>query len=418
MQQRKPANEEQTGAKDSLDAATDAIPAAAPKPTENPEGFAATHNTTMNQASGLTEQKPDQLVLSDDVEMDNAPTTEPEAKDETMPTARAVSSPLAAVPAAVAPVAAAAVPPAVLRGAYTTPGPQKKVVQTPASRPSSSRNHAALVDGQFHPTPMETPATETGNQQLSRPAAIPFGSPPPRTVFANKKAKRMEGESTLVADIAPPATAATAAAGVAPTAHAGSIPSSSKAHAMGPPVPAVRSKGERSTGMTRPAPRPRLPISPDGAKQAQQGAEKPKKANAPMKEIHLNVARYGKGPVIRRPAACPPLFKSAEGRRPLPPPPPPSAQKTSAAAAISGNFFNQERTLISMLSNGGMTTRPAPYVGGAQQQRNQQKVPQQCAVSASPVVAVYGQQQAGNGPSPQLGSALGWAFSQLRQQQR
>lgn len=340
-----------------------------------------------------------------------------EALEEPITTTVAPSadSPPISMPAATVPVVVA--PPTATRGTFTTPAPHRKGMQTPASRPSTSRNHAALSDGQFQPTPMDTPATVVGNLP-SRFAPIPFRSPPPRTVFAMKKARRTEvearpGASTAVMEVVPPPAIAAPVAATTTTVPTSATILAAGPQPVGPPVPAVRSKGERST-VTRPAPNPSLPISPDGAKQAQHEMPKQqhKKKAAPLKELPLNLARFGKGPVIRRPATCPPLFKPAEGRPPLPPPPPPSAQKTNAAAAVSGQFFSQEKGLISFLSAGGMTGKVAAAGSGVLQAVA-------CPMSTGQTMAApvrHVAPVAGRGPSPQVGSALGWAFSQLRQQ--
>jgi hypothetical protein len=259
-----------------------------------------------------------------------------------------------------------------------TPANRRKAIQTPSSRPSTSRNHAALADGQFQPTPVpnSTPgATVIANATQNRNNINNnFRSPQPRTVFGNKKraANSMEeskigGGGNNTASIARLATISPAAV----------------------PKSAGRSSGKRQQTATR----------------------------EPMEALPININQFGKGPVLNKPDACPPLFKKNAstgvlGKRPLPPLPPlpaPSAQKTSQAVALSGQFFSQEKGLLAFMSDKHSKK-------GKQVQR------QHAALMPRPpmpliVPAIAPLETAVPAAAPAVGSSLGWAFSQLKQQQ-
>ncbi len=298
----------------------------------------------------------------------------------------AVASALPTAPAAPAANATAAT--AVKTRPFVTPANRRKAIQTPSSRPSTSRNHAALADGQFQPTPLpnSTPAATVIANKGNNGS---FRSPQPRTVFGNKKraANSMEeskiggGNNNNTSSIARLATSSS-------------------------PVAAPKSAGR------------------SGKKQQ----TAPTSTREPMESLPINLSQFGKGPVLNKPDSCPPLFKKSAstgvlGKRPLPPLPPlpaPSAQKASQAVALSGQFFSQEKGLLAFMSD------KQNKQGQAKQQQQQQQYPALMPRPPMPLVvpaiaplvtAPAPIPAAPAAPVPAVGSSLGWAFSQLRQQQ-
>lgn len=251
---------------------------------------------------------------------------------------------------------------------------------TPASvLTTANRLPTALVDGQFQPTPiLPTPATVRGTTSAVPAAKVVnatapqresgFRSPPPRTIFSKKR----RGE-------------------VGTKAHA---PVESP-----PAIPEDRMKSPRCS-LARPVQRFEVPpadLPPTaGAAAALPGAEKrtqsvvlPSATNKgnELELITIDLGRYGKGPVPKRPPTCPPLFK-------LDPVVDPSPWKAEQIASIGAQFFAQERELLGALTSSGK--RPHGEV----------------RPSADNPGEISGMPNATQG----LGGALDWACGQLKQQ--
>jgi hypothetical protein len=283
---------------------------------------------------------------------------------------------------------------------YVTPANRRKAIQTPSSRPSTSRNHAALADGQFQPTPLphSTPATvvaTAGHPKNDNNNNANFRSPQPRTVFGNKKRAANSMEESKIGG----------------TNNNNNTSSIARLVTSSSPVAAAsagRSSKKQLTATTN------------------------KTTREPMEPITLNLKQFGKGPGINRPNSCPPLFKTSAstgvlGKRPLPPLPPlpaPSAQKTSQAAALSGHFFSQEKELLAFMSD--KQSNKSQAQGQGQQRQKQKQHPALAPRQAMPLVVPAKHSSismdrsatlGGAGSVPAVGPTLGWAFSQLKQQQ-
>jgi hypothetical protein len=294
-----------------------------------------------------------------------------------------------------------------------------------SSRPSGapSQHGAALADAHFNPTPLSvpvpSPATVVGGTAPAKNTAggAGFRSPPPRPAPAPSKKRSGSGEP---GDAVGPATSTARKSTASPAA--------------GPPAatapPAAATKGARTT-VTRPAQHPRaLPFLGAAAPSA------PAPAPAPAPGPPINLARFGSGPGIKRPADCPPLFKPCRGRRPAgagaattparPPrpqpadenrpgshkrqrgefgafspawqaslaPAPASEWKQAQAAAAGAQLLGRERSLLGVL---GRAAAPPPL-----------------PVLAPPPAAAP--QQLAQ-PLP-LGSSLAWACAQLQRSQQ
>jgi hypothetical protein len=272
---------------------------------------------------------------------------------------------------------------------YVTPANRRKALQTPSSRPSTSRNHAALADGQFQPTPLPnaTPSATViataahpkgGNTNIAN-----FRSPQPRTVFANKKRAANSMEESKIGG-----------SGMKTSSSIARLATSSSPVAIAPNV--------QSAGRTR--------------KKQQTTTDR-----EPLESLSLNLNQYGKGPVLNKPDSCPPLFKASAStgalgkpKRPLPRLPPllaPSAQKTSQAAALSGQFFSQEKGLLAFMSD-----KQSKIENGQRKQH-----PALTPRPPMPLVVPANTPLQGNksvaASVPAVGSSLSWAFSTLKQQQ-
>lgn len=268
---------------------------------------------------------------------------------------------------------------------YVTPANRRKAIQTPSSRPSTSRNHAALADGQFQPTPVPT-ATAAAHPKGGNDNNPNFRSPQPRTVFANKKraANSME-ESKIGGSGYNTSSIARLAISSSPVAVAPRAQPAGRSH----------NKKQQTTANRK-----------------------------PMESLSLNLNQYGKGPVLNKPDSCPPLFKpnastGVLGNKPkrplprLPPLPAPSAQKASQAAALSGQFFSQEKGLLAFMYD----NKHSKKEDGQKKQQHPALLPRLPMPLVVPAIGPLQLNKSAAAAVPAVGASLNWAFSTLKQQQ-
>jgi len=272
---------------------------------------------------------------------------------------------------------------------YVTPAHRGKAIQTPSSKPSTSRNHAALADGQFQPTPLPT---ATPSATVIATAAHPkngnidntnFRSPQPRTVFVNKKRAANSMEESKIGG---------SGTNNNNTSSIARLATSSSPVAVAPKVHSAGRSNKKQQTVT---------------------------ANRePMESLSLNLNQYEKGPTLKKPDACPPLFKASASTGVLgkpkrhipemPPLPAPSAQKASQAAALSGQFFSQEKELIAFMSDKHSKKETG------QKHQHSALVPRLPMPLVVPATAPL--QLKKSAAVPATGSSLKWAFSTLKQQ--
>lgn len=347
---------------------------------------------------------------------------------------------------------------------FVTPAVSKRAAQTPVHHhPSTARrseppseHRPALADGQFQPTPLPTPHTVVATAQ-GRTSSGAFRSPQPRTIFANKKRRSGALDSTGKAPTGRQQPPQPAVSSVAPPRGTLTAPRTSQEAScvekratplpslqlVNPPIPTPGSKGPRSAG-TKPklnltfvaehAPAPKRVKDHPAKSVAKAGAAPPAHEDPP-----INLAKFGKGPVIPRPPTCPPLFKNVPlgggagaFRSPRSTVAPmeltpewggsaammraPSAVKISQASALGGQFFAQEKGLLGMFG-GGPSARPSLPLGSmGAVGMGTAALPAAPASSAGlPVQHAEAQPQQ---PQQQLpGSKLLWACQQLALQQ-